>query len=94
MEYHEALIDSARHDEQQRVLLLDALLGRPPGEWKLLGGSLHAIGLPEHGPYLAVSAETREAGVENLREAGPYLRRYGVASAWRFGPMSRWGSSP
>jgi hypothetical protein len=91
MEYHEALIDSARHDEQQRVLLLDALLDGRLGEWKLLGGSLHAIGLPEHGPYLAVSAETREAGVENLREAGPYLRRYGVASAWRVRPDEQVG---
>jgi hypothetical protein len=78
LEYNEALIESARHDEQRRVLLLDALLEGRLGEWKLLGGSLHAIGLPEHGPYLAVSAETREAGIENLRAAGqqqPSVRR-------------------
>lgn len=91
MEYHEALVDSARHDERQRVLLLDALLEGRLGEWKLLGGTLHSIGLPEHGPYLAVSAETREAGVENLRAAGPYLRRHGLASAWRLRPDEQVG---
>ena len=82
-EYHEALIDAARHDEQHRTLLLDALFEGRLGEWKLLGGSLHAIGLPEHGPYLAVSAETAGAGAENLRSAGQFLRRHGFASAWR-----------
>ncbi len=91
MEYHEALIDSARHDEQQRMLLLDALLEGRLGEWKLLGGSLHAIGLPEHGPYLAVSAETKEAGIENLRAADQYLCRHRVASAWRLRPDEKVG---
>src|ERR1035441_9312760 len=91
LEYNEALIESARHDEQRRVLLLDALLEGRLGEWKLLGGSLHAIGLPEHGPYLAVSAETREAGIENLRAAGQQLRRHGVASAWRLRPDEQVG---
>ena len=91
MEYHEALIDSARHDEKQRMLLLDALLEGRLGEWKLLGGSLHAIGLPKHGPYLVVSAETREAGLENLRAADQYLRRHGVASAWRLRPDEQVG---
>jgi hypothetical protein len=91
MEYNEALIDSARHDEQQRVLLLDALFEGRLGEWKLLGGTLHAIGLPEHGPYLAVSAETTEAGLENLRAAGQFLHRHGVASAWRLRPDEQVG---
>ena len=91
MEYNEALIDSARHDDQQRMLLLDALLEGRLGEWKLLGGSLPAIGLPEHGPYLAVSAETKEASIENLRAAGQYLRRHGVASAWRLRPDEQAG---
>ena len=91
MEYNEALIDSARHDDQQRMLLLDALLEGRLGEWKLLGGSLPAIGLPEHGPYLAVSAETKEAGIENVRAAGQYLRRHGVASAWRLRPDEQAG---
>ncbi len=91
MQYHEVLIDSARHDEQQRMLLLDALLDGRLGEWKLLGGRLYALGLPEHGPYLAVSAETREAGIENLRAVGQYLRRHGVASAWRLRPDEQVG---
>ena len=65
-EYRDALIESARKDEQQRMLLLDALLEGRMGEWKMLDGSLPAIGLPERGPYLAVSAETPGAGIENL----------------------------
>ena len=65
-EYRDALIESARKDEQQRMLLLDALFEGRLAEWKMLGGSLPAIGLPERGPYLAVSAETPGAGSENL----------------------------
>jgi hypothetical protein len=65
-EYRDALIESARKDEQQRMLLLDALFEGRLAEWKMLGGSLPAIGLPERGPYLAVSAETPGAGIENL----------------------------
>jgi len=83
IEYRDALIESARQDEQQRMLLLDALFEGRLGEWKLLGGSMPAIGLPERGRYLAVSAETPGAGVENLPGAGPFLRRRGVPSAWR-----------
>jgi DNA-binding PucR family transcriptional regulator len=49
----------------------------------MLGGSLPAIGLPERGPYLAVSAETPGAGSENLPGAAQFLRRRGVPSAWR-----------
>ena len=82
-EYRDALIESARQDEQQRMLLLDALFAGRLGEWKMLGGSLPAIGLPEHGSYLAVSAETPGAGIENLPGAGPFLRRRGVPSVWR-----------
>ena len=82
-EYRDALTESARKDEQQRTLLLDALLEGRLGEWKMLGGSLPAIGLPERGPYLAVSAETPGAGTENLPGADQFLRRRGVPSAWR-----------
>jgi PucR C-terminal helix-turn-helix domain/GGDEF-like domain len=82
-EYRDALIESAQKDEQQRMLLLDALFEGRLGEWKLLGGSLPAIGLPERGPYLAVSAETPSAGSENLPRVGSFLRRRGVPSAWR-----------
>ncbi len=45
-EYRDALIESARKDEQQRMLLLDALFEGRLAEWKMLGGSLPAIGLP------------------------------------------------
>ena len=69
--------------QQQRTLLLDALFEGRLGEWKMLGGSLPAIGLPERGPYLAVSAETPGAGGENLPGAAQFLRRRGVPSAWR-----------
>jgi hypothetical protein len=79
----DALIESAWKDEQQRMLLLDALFEGRLAEWKMLGGSLPAIGLPERGPYLAVSAETPGAGTENLPGAGQFLRRRGVPSAWR-----------
>jgi hypothetical protein len=82
-EYRDALIESARKDEQQRTLLLDALLEGRLGEWKMLGGSLSSIGLPERGPYLAVSAETPGTGTEKLPGAGQFLRRRGVPSAWR-----------
>jgi len=82
-EYRDALIESARQDERQRMLLLDALFEGRLGEWKMLGGSLPAIGLPERGRYLAVSAETPGAGVENLPGAGQFLRRWDVQSAWR-----------
>ena len=82
-EYRDALIESARQDEQQRMLLLDALFAGRLGEWKMLGGSLPAIGLPERGSYLAVSAETPGAGIENLPGVGPFLRRRGVPSVWR-----------
>ena len=82
-EYRDALVESARQDEQQRMLLLDALFEGRLGEWKLLGGSVPAIGLPDRGPYLAVSAETPGAGTENLPGAGQFLRRRGVPSAWR-----------
>jgi len=81
--YRDALVESARKDEQQRMLLLDALFEGRLGEWKMLGGSLPAIGLPERGPYLTVIAETPAVGVENLAEASAFLRRRGVPSAWR-----------
>ena len=82
-EYRDALIESARQDEQHRMLLLDALFEGRLGEWKMLGGSMPAIGLPERGRYVAVSAETPGAGIENLPGAGQFLRRWGVPSAWR-----------
>ncbi|HEV2370778.1 MAG TPA: helix-turn-helix domain-containing protein [Streptosporangiaceae bacterium] len=82
-EYHDALVESARQDEQQRMLLLDALFEGQLGVWKLLGGTMSAIGLPERGRYLAVSAETTGTGTENMPGVGQYLRRCGVPSAWR-----------
>ncbi|HEV2374128.1 MAG TPA: helix-turn-helix domain-containing protein [Streptosporangiaceae bacterium] len=82
-EYHDALVESARQDEQQRMLLLDALFEGRLGVWKLLGGTMSAIGLPERGRYLAVSAETTGAGTENMPGMGQYLRHAGVPSAWR-----------
>jgi hypothetical protein len=82
-EYRDALIESAQKDERHRMLLLDALFEGRLGEWKMLGGSLPAIGLPERGPYLAVSAETPGAGIESLPRAGSFLRHRGVPSAWR-----------
>lgn len=44
---------------------------------------MHALGLPERGPFIAVSAQTPDAGAENLPNAARYLRQRGVASAWR-----------
>jgi PucR C-terminal helix-turn-helix domain len=82
-EYRDALIESAREDEQRRMLLLDTLFEGRPGEWKMLGGSMPAIGLPERARYLAVSAETPGTGIENLPAPGQFLRRSGVPSTWR-----------
>ena len=75
------------------MLLLDALLEGRLREWKLLGGRLHAIGLPEQGPYLAVSAETRKLASRTCAQPASIC----AGAAWRppgvFGPMSRWGLS-
>ncbi|MGH9075228.1 MAG: PucR family transcriptional regulator, partial [Acidimicrobiales bacterium] len=82
-EYREALIDLGRRDEQRRTLVLDALLEGRPGDWSMLNGSLRALGLPDHGPYVVVSAEAVGASAEPLPQAEQVLRRGGVQSAWR-----------
>src|SRR5260370_237139 len=63
-DYHGPLTELARRDERQRTLLLDALFEGRRAEWNVLNGSLRALDLPDRGPYVAVSAETPEAGTE------------------------------
>lgn len=81
--YHDRLTELARRDERQRTLLLDALFEGRRAEWNVLNGSLRALDLPDRGPYVAVSAETPEAGTEGLSRVEHVLKQHGVLSAWR-----------
>jgi hypothetical protein len=81
--YHDRLTELARRDERQRTLLLDALFEGRRGEWNVLNGSLRALDLPDRGPYVAVSAETPEAGTEGLLRVEQILKQDGALSAWR-----------
>lgn len=81
--YREMLADFARQDEQRRTLLLDALFEGRPSDWRELAGMARSIGLPDEGPYVAVSGEPGQAGTEALPQVEQRLRRDGVLSAWR-----------
>ena len=81
--YQDRLSELARRDERQRTLLLDALFEGRRAEWNVLNGSLRALDLPDRGPYVAVSAETPEAGKEGLSRVEHVLQQHGVHSAWR-----------
>jgi hypothetical protein len=70
-------------DRERRRLLLDALVDGRLGEWSRLGGSLTRLGLPEEGPYVAVSAEQDAAGRPPLPGVEDFLAGHGVRSAWR-----------
>ncbi|MGY2130434.1 PucR family transcriptional regulator [Blastococcus sp. SYSU DS0617] len=70
-------------DRERRRLLLDALVDGRLGEWSRLGGSLTRLGLPEEGPYVAVSAEQDAAGRPALPGVEEFLAGHGVRSAWR-----------
>lgn len=75
-----ALLDA---DRERRRVLLDALVDGRLGEWWRLGGSLVRLGLPEEGPYVAVSAEPVAAGAPALPDVEEFLAGHGVRSAWR-----------
>ncbi len=81
--YDEGLTALTDADRERRRLLLDALVDGRLGEWSRLGGSLTRLGLPEEGPYVAVSAERDAAGVPALAGAEDFLAGHGVRSAWR-----------
>ena len=81
--YDEGLTALTDADRERRRLLLDALVDGRLGEWSRLGGSLTRLGLPEEGPYVAVSAEQDAAGVPALAGAEDFLAGHGVRSAWR-----------
>jgi hypothetical protein len=81
--YDEGLTALADADRERRRLLLDALVDGRLGEWSRLGGSLTRLGLPEEGPYVAVSAEPGATGVPALSDAEDFLAGHGVRSAWR-----------
>jgi hypothetical protein len=81
--YDEGLTALTDADRERRRLLLDALIDGRLGEWSRLGGSLTRLGLPEEGPYVAVSAEQDAAGRPALAGAEDFLAGHGVRSAWR-----------
>jgi hypothetical protein len=81
--YDEGLTALTEADREQRRRLLDALVDGRLGEWSRLGGSLIRLGLPEEGPYVAVSAERDAAGAPALPGAEDFLAGHGVRSAWR-----------
>ena len=81
--YDEGLTALTDADRERRRLLLDALVDGRLGEWSRLGGSLTRLGLPEEGPYVAVSAEQDAAGLPALAGAEDFLAGHGVRSAWR-----------
>ncbi|SDE99166.1 PucR C-terminal helix-turn-helix domain-containing protein [Blastococcus aurantiacus] len=81
--YDEGLTALTDADRERRRLLLDALVDGRLGEWSRLGGSLTRLGLPEEGPYVAVSAEQDAAGRPALAGAEDFLAGHGVRSAWR-----------
>lgn len=81
--YDEGLTALTDADRERRRLLLDALVDGRLGEWARLGGSLTRLGLPEEGPYVAVSAEQDAAGGPALAGAEDFLAGHGVRSAWR-----------
>jgi len=81
--YDEGLTALTDADRERRRLLLDALVDGRLGEWARLGGSLTRLGLPEEGPYVAVSAEQDQAGLPALAGAEDFLAGHGVRSAWR-----------
>ena len=79
--YRDALIESAREDEQRRMLLLDTLFEGRPGEWKMLGGSMPAIGLPERARTWRCQPNREPESRTCLRLASFCAARRG--SAWR-----------
>lgn len=81
--YDEGLTALTDADRERRRLLVDALVDGRLGEWSRLGGSLTRLGLPEEGPYVAVSAEQDAAGLPALAGAEDFLAGHGVRSAWR-----------
>ncbi|WP_051516044.1 PucR family transcriptional regulator [Candidatus Blastococcus massiliensis] len=82
--HEEGLAALLEADHERRRALLDALLDGRPGEWARLGGSLAGLGLPERGPYVAVSAESVRRGAV-LPAVEEFLSGHGVRSAWRTG---------
>lgn len=83
--HDEALRGLVEADRERRRALLDALVDGRVGEWARLGGTLTSVGLPERGPYVAVSAESIGGGPA-LPGAEEFLSGHGVGSAWRTGP--------
>lgn len=81
--HEEGLTALLAADRERRRLLLDALVDGRLGEWSRLGGSLTRLGLPEEGPYVAVSAERAATGAAGLAGAEEFLAGHGVRSAWR-----------
>jgi hypothetical protein len=81
--YDEGLTALTDADRERRRLLFDALVDGRLGEWTRLSGSLTRLGLPEEGPYVAVSAERDATGVPALAGAEDFLAGHGVRSAWR-----------
>ncbi|TCO62145.1 PucR family transcriptional regulator [Actinocrispum wychmicini] len=77
--YQDTLVDLARHDERQRLALLDSLIDNRIADWSTLGGTTQALGLHERGSFLCVAADLTDDG-SALNRA---LRRLGMRSVWR-----------
>lgn len=81
--YDEGLVALTEADRERRRLLLDALVDGRMAEWARLGGTLTLLGLPEEGPYVAVSAERDATGAPGLAGVEDFLAGHGVRSTWR-----------
>ncbi|MGV9302186.1 PucR family transcriptional regulator [Nonomuraea sp. NPDC003727] len=55
--YRETMVELTRHDERQRLVLLDVLIEGRVNDWTALDGSAQALGLPAKGPYVCVVAD-------------------------------------
>ncbi|WP_431901352.1 PucR family transcriptional regulator [Nonomuraea sp. bgisy101] len=93
--YRETMVELTRHDERQRLVLLDVLIEGRVNDWTALDGSAQALGLPARGPYLCVVADL---GTTMPRGSAWRLRtddQVGVLSARSFeGLKGRVGVSP
>jgi hypothetical protein len=81
--YEETLIELTRRDERRRALLLDNLIDGRPSYGEFAGKLASAVGLPDKGRFVAVSADVPATGSEGLPRADHVLRRHGIRSTWR-----------
>jgi hypothetical protein len=85
--YRETIAEQSRADASVRRALLEALLDGRLGDGSALWECAETLGLPPHGSFVVVAAETAQAGREALPGVEAKLRRRDVRFAWltRFG---------